>query len=74
MAQPQTSAVDEAERVSAELDQLIADMRTGRPSQTRHDGHADQMVLLGKRLIEAARGPGRPVNPPLGRIGSGYMW
>ena len=74
MAQPQPSAVDEAERVSADLDQLIADLRAGRPSQTRHDGHVDQMVLLGRRLITAARGPGRLVNPPLGRIGAGYMW
>lgn len=57
--------VDECERVSAALDPLIASMRNGRSPLTRHSDHIDQVEALGLRLIAAARGPGRPVNPPL---------
>ncbi|MGN6270877.1 MAG: hypothetical protein ACTHM0_13415 [Sphingomonas sp.] len=70
----QTKLLEELVRASGELDRLIADMETGRPSQTRHDGHIDQVERLARRLIEAARGPGRPVNPPLGRAGAGFVW
>lgn len=74
MPQAKSSLLDELRRVSGEIDELIADMSSGRPSQTQHDGHADQVVELARRMREAARGPGRPVNPPLGRHGSGYVW
>lgn len=66
--------LEELVRVSADLDHLIGDMQTGWPSQTRHDGHVDQVKQLAKRMVEAARGPGRPANRPLGRHGSGYVW
>lgn len=73
MAQPK-SLYDELVRVSGDLDVLIADMSNGRPSQTRHDGHIDQVEGLAARLRKAARGPGRSVNPPLAKVGSGYLW
>lgn len=57
--------VEECERVSADLDPLIASMRTGRSPLTRHGDHIDQVEALGLRLIAAARGPGRSINPPL---------
>lgn len=65
---------DECRRVSAELDLVMADMENGRPSQSRHDGHVDQVVGLATRLLSAARGPGRSDNPPLAKVGSGYLW
>lgn len=74
MLEPKSALLDELQRVSAELDVLIADMSNGRPSQTRHDGHIDQVEQLAKRMRDAARGPGRSVNPPLARQGSGYIW
>jgi len=74
MPEPKSALLDELRRVSAEIDELIADMSNGRPSQTKHDGHIDQVEQLAKRMRDAARGPGRSVNPPLGRIGSGYVW
>lgn len=74
MPQPQSLLLDELERVSAELDVLTRDMRSGWPSQTRHDGHIDQVEQLAARMRQAARGPGRPVNPPLARVGSGCLW
>lgn len=73
MAQPK-SLYDELVRVSGDLDVLIADMSNGRPSQTRHDGHVDQVEGLAARLRKAARGPGRPINPPLAKVGTGYIW
>lgn len=73
MAQPK-SLYDELVSVSGDLDVLIADMSNGRPSQTRHDGHIDQVEGLAARLRKAARGPGRPINPPLAQVGSGYLW
>ena len=66
--------IEELVRVSADLDRLIGDMETGRPSQPRHDGHIDQVERLAERMIAAARGTGRPVNAPLGRVGSGMVW
>ncbi|MCI4653110.1 hypothetical protein [Sphingomonas aquatilis] len=57
--------VDECERVSAALDPLIARMRNGRSPLTRHGDDIDQVEALGLRLIAAARGPGRSINPPL---------
>jgi hypothetical protein len=73
MASP-TMLFEELVRVSGDLDRLIADMETGRPSQTRHDGHIDQVERLAQRMVEAARGPGRPVNKPLGRAGRSFVW
>ncbi len=73
MAQPK-SLYDELVSVSGDLDVLIADMSNGRPSQTRHDGHIDQVEGLAGRLRKAARGPGRSVNPPLAKVGTGYLW
>lgn len=73
MAQPKF-LVDELVRVSADLDELIADISNGRPSQTSHDGHIDQAEQLAVRIRTAARGPGRSVNPPLARVGTGYRW
>lgn len=73
MPQPK-SLYDELVRVSGDLDVLIADMSDGRPSQTRHDGHIDQVEGLAARLRKAARGPGRSVNPPLAKVGTGYLW
>lgn len=73
MAQPK-SLYDDLVSISGELDVIIADMSTGRPSQTRHDGHVDQVEGLAARLRKAARGPGRSVNPPLAQVGSGYLW
>jgi hypothetical protein len=73
MPQPM-QMLDELRRVSADLDVLIADMSNGRPSQTRHDGHVDQAEQLAARIRTAARGPGRSVNPPLAKVGSGYLW
>ena len=66
--------LDELVRVSADLDVLIADMSNGRPSQTSHDGHVDQAEQLAARIRMAARGPGRSINPPLAKVGSGYLW
>ncbi|WP_296222730.1 hypothetical protein [uncultured Sphingomonas sp.] len=66
--------LDELVRVSGDLDELIADMSNGRPSQSRHDGHIDQAEQLAARIRTAARGPGRSVNPPLAKVGSGYLW
>jgi hypothetical protein len=63
--------VDECERVSAALDPLIARMRNGRSPLTRHGDDIDQVEALGLRLIAAARGPGRPVNPPLATSADG---
>ncbi|WP_156679361.1 hypothetical protein [Sphingomonas profundi] len=74
MAQPQSPLADELERVSADLDKLIGAMRAGRPSQTQHDGHVDQVEQLAIRMRRAVRGPGRPENPPIGRCGRGYIW
>lgn len=75
MPKPPVSAMqDEVRRVVDALDHLLGEMSAGRPSPTRHDGHADQVVELGTRLIRAARGPGHAVNPPLARVGSGYLW
>ena len=74
MAGPSSPLLDELVRVSADLDVLIADMVIGRPSQTRSDGHIDQVEQLAARMRKAARGPGRIVNPPLARVGSGYLW
>ncbi len=73
MPQPM-QMLDQLRRVSADLDVLIADMSNGRPSQTRHDGHVDQAEQLAARIRTAARGPGRSVNPPLAKVGSGYLW
>ncbi len=73
MPQPM-QMLDELRRVNADLDVLIADMSNGRPSQTRHDGHVDQAEQLAARIRTAARGPGRSVNPPLAKVGSGYLW
>lgn len=73
MPQPM-QMLDELRRVSADLDVLIADMSNGRPSQTRHDGHVDQAEQLAARIRTAARGPGRSINPPLAKAGSGYLW
>lgn len=73
MAQPK-SLYDELVRVSGDLDVLIADMGTGRPSQTRHDGHIEQAEGIAARIRAAARGPARPVNPPLAKVGTGYLW
>lgn len=73
MAQPK-SLYDDLVSISGELDVLIADMSNGRPSQTRHDGHVDQVEGLAARLRKAARGPGRLINPPLAKVGSGYLW
>ncbi len=74
MPEPKSALLDELLRASVEIDGLIADMSNGRPSQTRHDGHIDQVEQLVKRLRDAARGPGRSVNPPLARQGNGYIW
>ncbi|OWK32282.1 hypothetical protein [Sphingomonas mucosissima] len=73
MPQPK-SLYDDLVSVSGDLDVLIADMSNGRPSQTRHDGHVDQVEELAARLRKAARGPGRSVNPPLAKVGTGYIW
>lgn len=74
MAQPKPSLVEELEDIVPELDRIIADMRCGRPSQTRHDGHVDLVEKLALRMRTAARGPGRPVNPPIGKIGESLVW
>lgn len=74
MPEPKSALLDELRCVNAEINGLIADMSNGRPSQTRHDGHIDQVEQLAKRMRDAARGPGRSVNPPLARQGNGYVW
>jgi hypothetical protein len=67
--------LEELQRVSADLDRLIADRTTGQPSQPRHDGHIDQAEALAARLRGVGRGPGRPVNPPIGRTAAGgHIW
>jgi hypothetical protein len=67
--------LEELVRVSADLDRLIADRSVGQPSQLRHDGHVDQAGELAARLRSAGRGPGRTVNPPIGRTATGgYVW
>lgn len=72
MAKP--AMIEELVRISADLDSLIGDMQVGRPSHTRLDGHIDQVERLAERMRRAARGPGRPVNAPLGRAGGGFVW
>lgn len=59
MPQANSQLLYELLRVSPELDQVIGEMSGGRPSQPRYDDHADQVVRLAKRMIQAARGPGR---------------
>ena len=61
-------------RASADLDRLIAERTAGQPSQTRSERHIDQAGEIGARLARAGRGPGRPVNPPLGRTPHGCVW
>jgi hypothetical protein len=74
MPQRPASFEDEIRRTVDELDEVLADMSSGRPSQFRHDGHVDQVVGLAERLIRAARGPGRPVNPPIAKTATGAIW
>lgn len=67
--------LEELIRISGDLDRLIADRTAGPTSQPRSERHIDQAEELGARLCRAGRGPGRPVNPPLGRTSSGaYVW
>lgn len=66
--------LDELRRVSDLLDALIGEMSSGRPSQPRHDAHVAECEAIATRIRRAARGPGRPSNPPLGRLGRGYIW
>lgn len=62
MPQANTPLLDELLRVSPELDQVIGELTSGRPSQPRYDDHADQVVRLAERMIRAARGPGRTLS------------
>lgn len=66
--------LEELQRISADLDHLIADRTAGRVSHTRSDAHIDQMERLSERLQRLARGSGRPVNPPIGRTADGMAW
>lgn len=59
MPQATSPLLDELLLISPELDQVIGEMTGGRLSQPRYDDHADQVVKLAKRMIHAARGPGR---------------
>jgi hypothetical protein len=74
MSEPLPALLDELRRVSADLDELIGAMSNGRPSPLRHEGHVDRVERLAVRMRRAARGPGRPVHPPLARMGDGYVW
>jgi len=74
MSEPLPSLLDELRRVSADLDELIGAMSDGRPSPQRHDTHVDRVEGLAARMRRAARGAGRPVHPPLARLGGGFIW
>lgn len=65
---------DELWHVSDALDVLLAEMGNGRPCQRAHDDHVDRVEVLAARMVRAARGSGRPENPPLASHGSGYIW
>lgn len=65
---------DECQRTVDVLDRVMADRARGRPSQSSHDGHVDQVTEAATRLLSAARGPGRSINPPLARVGDGCLW
>lgn len=66
--------LDEMVRQQAALDRLIAARTQGQPSQRKHDEHVDQAEAIAASLRQAARGPGRSVNPPIARLGTGYVW
>ena len=55
---------DAVRRVSDDLDRWQANRSLGRPSPLRSDEQIDQVVAAAEQLLNAARGPGRPVNPP----------
>lgn len=74
MAQPPLSAVD---RVSAAIDELMtleASMRLGHPSQRAVHEHEEELTRIAGNLRGIYRRQERPVNPPLGRVGSAYVW
>lgn len=52
----QTSTIAALERASAELDELIRDMRLGRPSQAAHDRHVDRAENVAGSIRSAVRG------------------
>lgn len=72
---PQHKSLDDEVRHAIDgLDRIAAEMSNGRPSQPRHDSHVDQVAGIARRLMRAARGPGRPIHPPIARVGGGYLW
>lgn len=69
--------LDELLRASDALDRLIADRIAGQhqPSQSQHAEHVDRAGAIAASLHQAGRGPGRLVNPPIGRTAAGgYVW
>jgi len=65
MAQPQSlPMVDRLERASADLDDIIRDLRLGRPSQARHDVIVDRVRRVAATIDGTTRKTPAPVAPP----------
>lgn len=75
MPHPSPTA-DQLERMSAELDRLIRDVRLGARSQHEHDGHVDRAEMIAAGVRAPFRGKARPplTNPPLLVRGNQAWW
>lgn len=66
MAQkPRKSMVEQLEDVSASLDRLISDMRSGQPSQAKHDVFVDRARAIAQSVDASTRRHVALARPPL---------